>query len=99
MRRPGARWWSANGKTAKWRSVTVASDCAMKKSRCVRRPHRRWQLSRGRTGGGCRRGPATPGEKATDKSSRKGGQHSEKTSCGNGETMERVEIQRQDFPS
>ena len=80
MRRPGARWWSANGKTAKWRSVTVASDCGMKKSRCVRRPHRRWQLSRGSTDGGCRhrRRPATPGEKAIDKSSRKRGQHSEK---------------------
>ena len=79
MRRPGARWWSANGKTAKWRSVTVASDCAMKKSRCVR-PHRRWQLSRGNTDGGCRHRhrPATHGEKAIDKSSRKGGQHSEK---------------------
>src|SRR6266849_3113739 len=80
MRRPEARWWSANGKTAKWRSVTVASDCAMKKSRCVRRSRRRRQPSRGSTDGGCRHRhrPATHGEKAIDKSSRKGGQHSEK---------------------
>ena len=79
MRRPGARWWSANGKTARWRSVTVASDCAMKKSRCVRRSRRR-RPSRGSTDGGCRHRhrPATHGEKAIDKSSRKGGPHSEK---------------------
>ena len=79
MRRPGARWWSANGKTARWRSVTVASDCAMKKSRCVRWPQLRRQPSRSSTDGGCRhrRRPATHGEKAIDKSSRKGGQHSE----------------------
>ena len=99
MRRPGARSWSANGKTARWKSVTVASDCAMKKSRCVRRPHRQWQLSRRNTHGCHRHRPATHGEKAIDKSSRKGGQPSEKTSCGNGGTVESVEIQRQDFPS
>src|SRR5713226_6592624 len=101
MRRPEARWWSANGKTAKWRSVTVASDCAMKKSRCVRRSRRRRQPSRGSTDGGCRhrRRPATHGEKAIDKSSRKGGQHNEKRAGGNGGTVASVEIQKQDFPS
>src|SRR5258708_33771777 len=51
----------------------------MKKSRCARRPHRRRQSSRGGTDGNLRRRrPVIHGEKAIDKSSRKGEQHNEK---------------------
>src|SRR5436190_14274621 len=100
MRRPGARWWSANGKTVGWKSDTVAEDYVTRKSRCARWFRRPRQPSRGRSDG-CRRHrkAATPGEKAINNSGQTGGQRNEKKSCGNGGAVESVEIQNQDFPS
>src|SRR3981189_3012540 len=99
MRRPGARWWSANGKTVGWKSDTVAEDYVRRKSRCARWSRRPRQPSRGRSDG-CRRHrkAATPGERAINNSGQTGGQRNEKKSCGNGGAVESVEIQNQDFP-
>ena len=100
MRRPGARWWSANGKTVGWKSDTVAADYVTRKSRCSRWFRRPRQPSRGRSDG-CRhhRKAVIPGERAINNSGQTGGQRNEKKSCGNGGAVESVEIRRQDFPS
>src|SRR6266705_1140363 len=80
MRRPTVRCWSANGKTAEWRSVTVAGDYVMKKSRRARPSSRRPQPpDRGSSEGcRCRRRPATHGENLINKCGHKGRQRNER---------------------
>src|ERR1035438_4077463 len=99
MRRPRAGWWYANGKTASWRSVTVAGDCATRRSRRVRLSNRRPPERDSRDGCRRRRRRTIRGEKVIDRCRHEGGQRREKKSCGNGGVVESVEIQKQDFPS
>src|ERR1039458_10386609 len=95
MRRPRAGWWYANGKTASWRSVTVAGDCATRRSRRVRLSNRRPPERDSRDGCRRRRRRTIRGEKVIDRCRHEGGQRREKKSCGNGGVVESVENQKQ----
>ena len=80
MRRHGARWWYANGKTARWKSVTVADDYVIRKSRRGRSSSRRpRQPNRGHSDE-CRRRPrpAIHGENVINRCGHRGGRRNEK---------------------
>ena len=100
MRRHRARWWCVNGKTASWKSDTVAGDYVTRKSRRARPPNRRRQPSRGH-GDGCQRDrrPATHGENVIRKCGHKGGTGNERRAVEMTERWKARKSKGQDFPS